>query len=84
MDIKGSAFTAFLNKRENWLIPAFCCLLLFLGIGLAWDYYFDLNDDVLISFCGPCPPCLPDCTGCFRALRCSAPFSGSARREASS
>ncbi len=48
MDIKGSAFTAFLNKRENWLIPAFCCLLLFLGIGLAWDYYFDLNDDVLI------------------------------------
>ena len=48
MDIKGSAFTAFLKKRENWLIPAFCCLLLFLGIGLAWDYYFDLNDDVLI------------------------------------
>ncbi len=48
MDIKGSAFTAFLKKRENWLIPAFCCLLLFLGTGMAWDYYFDLNDDVLI------------------------------------
>ena len=48
MVIKRSAFTAFLKKRENWLIPAFCCLLLFLGIGLAWDYYFDLNDDVLI------------------------------------
>ena len=48
MDIKGSAFTAFLKKRENWLIPAFCCLVLFLGTGMAWDYYFDLNDDVLI------------------------------------
>ena len=48
MVIKRSAFTAFLKKRENWLIPAFCCLLLFLGIGMAWDYYFDLNDDVLI------------------------------------
>ena len=48
MVIKRSAFTAFLKKRENWLIPAFCCLLLFLGTGMAWDYYFDLNDDVLI------------------------------------
>ena len=48
MVIKRSAFTAFLKKRENWLIPGFCCLLLFLGIGMAWDYYFDLNDDVLI------------------------------------
>ena len=48
MVIKRSAFTAFLKKRENWLIPAFCCLVLFLGIGMAWDYYFDLNDDVLI------------------------------------
>ena len=48
MVIKRSAFTAFLKKRENWLIPAFCCLVLFLGTGMAWDYYFDLNDDVLI------------------------------------
>ena len=48
MVIKRSDFTAFLKKRENWLIPGFCCLLLFLGIGMAWDYYFDLNDDVLI------------------------------------
>ena len=48
MVIKRSAFTAFLKKRENWLIPAFCCLVLFLGTGIAWDYYFDLNDDVLI------------------------------------
>lgn len=37
-----------MKKRENWLIPAFCCLVLFLGTGMAWDYYFDLNDDVLI------------------------------------
>ena len=48
MVIKRSAFTVFLKKRENWLIPAFCCLVLFLGTGMAWDYYFDLNDDVLI------------------------------------
>ena len=48
MVIKRSAFTAFLKKREHWLIPAFCCLVLFLGTGMAWDYYFDLNDDVLI------------------------------------
>lgn len=48
MVIKRSDFTAFLKKRENWLIPGFCCLVLFLGTGMAWDYYFDLNDDVLI------------------------------------
>ena len=48
MDGKSRAFTAFWKKWEDWLLPGLLCLLLFLWTGLAWDYYFDLNDDVLI------------------------------------
>ena len=48
MDAKRRKCAGFLKKREDWLIPGFCCLILFLAAGLAWDYYYDLNDDVLI------------------------------------
>ena len=48
MDAKWQKRAGYLKKGENWLIPGFCCLILFLAAGLAWDYYYDLNDDVLI------------------------------------
>ena len=48
MDAKRRKCAGFLKKGEDWLIPGFCCLILFLAAGLAWDYYYDLNDDVLI------------------------------------
>ncbi len=48
MDVKRRKCAGFLKKGEDWLIPGFCCLILFLAAGLAWDYYYDLNDDVLI------------------------------------
>ena len=48
MDAKWQKRAGYLKKGENWLIPGCCCLILFLAAGLAWDYYYDLNDDVLI------------------------------------
>ena len=45
MDAKRRKCAGFLKKGEDWLIPGFCCLILFLAAGLAWDYYYDLNDD---------------------------------------
>lgn len=39
---------ALFRKWENWILPAACLFILFLCTGIAYDCYFDLNDDVLI------------------------------------
>lgn len=37
------------RKYENWILPLLCLLVLFAALGLRFDYYYDLNDDVLIK-----------------------------------
>ena len=48
MDGKGRPVAVSWKKWEDWRRPGRLCLLLFHWTGLAWDYHFDLNDDVLI------------------------------------
>ena len=37
------------RKWENWILPALFVLILLLLLGLRFDYYYDLNDDVLMK-----------------------------------
>lgn len=37
------------RKWENWILPAFFVLFMLLLLGLRFDYYYDLNDDVLMK-----------------------------------
>ena len=37
------------RKWENWILPLFFVLLMLLLAGLRFDYYYDLNDDVLMK-----------------------------------
>ncbi len=53
MDIEGrkgkADIRAFFVKHADWLLPAACLGALFLYAGLRFDFYLDLNDDVLIK-----------------------------------
>lgn len=44
MDVKG-----YWKRYEDWVIPLLCILLLFGAAGVWFDFYYDLNDDVLIK-----------------------------------
>lgn len=37
------------KRVEDWLIPLVCVLVLFGAAGVWFDFYYDLNDDVLIK-----------------------------------
>lgn len=49
MDVKTSGIKAFWLKYEKWILPAALTGLLMLLSGFLWDYYYDLNDDVLLK-----------------------------------
>lgn len=42
-------FKSFYRRHENKIIASVLILLLMLFVGLRYDYYFDLNDDVLMK-----------------------------------
>ena len=39
----------FYHKWENWILPLLFTLALLLFTGLRFDYYYSLNDDVLMK-----------------------------------
>lgn len=43
------AFKHFYKKNENWIIASVLILLLGVIIGIRYDYYYDLNDDVMMK-----------------------------------
>lgn len=42
-------FKGFIKKRENLILTVFLLLVVLVFAGIRYDYYFDLNDDVLMK-----------------------------------
>ncbi|MCM1125413.1 MAG: hypothetical protein NC429_02990 [Lachnospiraceae bacterium] len=38
-----------LDRRENWILALLAVLILGTAVGVCFDYYYDLNDDVLMK-----------------------------------
>lgn len=39
----------FCRRYQNWILTGLFLLLLLVFVGVRYDYYFDLNDDVLMK-----------------------------------